>query len=213
MSNTNIVVRDYRGKVIYSSGEYCLLSAVEKAVSNGESLQHADLRGAELRFAGLRGADLRGADLQHADLRGVDLQGANLQGADLGATDLQGARLQGASLQDADLRGANLQGANLQDAGLQGANLQGANLRGVTFPEGFHVVRLDFGVWSVCVYPDKTTVGCRTHPNKDWLKWGPDDVAYMANGAREFWATWGSAVKETIRAAMKRSGRGISLTK
>ena len=75
------------------------------------TLQEADLWGANLRGANLREADLREANLWGADLRGADLQGADLRGADL----------QGADLWRADLREANLQGANLWRADFDGA--------------------------------------------------------------------------------------------
>ena len=61
----------------------------------------------------------------------ANLIGANLRDANLIGADLRGANLIGADLRDADLRGANLRGANLRDANLIGANLRDAkgNLR------------------------------------------------------------------------------------
>ena len=69
----------------------------------GDSLQDADLRGANLRWANLKDADLRRADLRRADLRGANLKDADLRWADL----------QDANLKDADLRWADLRRANL----------------------------------------------------------------------------------------------------
>ncbi len=39
----------------------------------GDSLQEADLRGADLQYADLKGANLRGANLQYADLKWANL--------------------------------------------------------------------------------------------------------------------------------------------
>ena len=55
---------------------------------DGDSLQGADLRGADLS-----GADLRWANLRGADLRWADLSGANFHGASLNVADLSGARV------------------------------------------------------------------------------------------------------------------------
>ncbi len=97
------------------------------------SLNHADLRGANLR-----GADLHRTDLSGADLRGADLFGANLLGANLSDADLFGADLFGANLSDANLLGVNLlradlSVANLSHANLLGADLSHANLRGAQY--------------------------------------------------------------------------------
>ena len=95
---------------------------------------------------------------------------------------------------DADLIGADLIGANLR-----GANLSGANL-----PDGYRIARIDFGGWSICVTPEKTSIGCQTHPNSDWLAWEPDDeqIVRMAHGASEFWARHKEAVRAVIRDVM-----------
>ena len=89
----------------------------------------------------------------------------------------------------ADLRDANLSGADLRDANLSGANL----------PVGFKVARLDFGGWSIYVTPTHTIIGCQSHPNKDWLKWDPKDVASFDSGASEWWKQHGAAVKTVIK--------------
>jgi len=100
-----------------------------------DTLEEANLRGAELRganliSANLGDAELRGANLGGANLRGAELEGANLAGANLGDAELRGANLISANLGDAELRGANLRGANLGGANLRGANLRGAELEG-----------------------------------------------------------------------------------
>ena len=144
-------------------------------------------------------ANLQGADLQGADLRWANLQGANLQGADLRGANLQGANLQGANLQGANLQGADLQGADLQGANLQGADLQGANLQGASLD--LAICRLDFGGWSICVYADRTSIGCQTHPNESWLSWSHESrkIQAMHHKASAWWAIHGEAVKAVIR--------------
>ncbi|WP_406709332.1 pentapeptide repeat-containing protein [Trueperella pyogenes] len=97
-----------------------ITAKILRGALNLDTLQDADLRGANLRDADLWGADLWGANLRDADLRGANLRDANLQGANLRDADLWGA----------NLRDANLQCANLWDANLWDANLQGANLWG-----------------------------------------------------------------------------------
>ena len=53
---------------------------------DADSLQGANLQGADLRGANLQGVDLQGANLQGADLQGAYLRGANLRGAKIGDT-------------------------------------------------------------------------------------------------------------------------------
>ncbi|WP_461004687.1 pentapeptide repeat-containing protein [Trueperella pyogenes] len=81
----------------------------------------------------LQGANLRGANLWDANLRGANLWDANLRGANL-----RGANLRGANLRGANLRGANLRGANLWDANLRGANLQGNTSGSILQIAGLH---------------------------------------------------------------------------
>ena len=86
------------------------------------------------RIADLRGADLRGAGLRDADFRNATLRGADLRGADLRSAKLRGADLLDANLRGADLRGADLIYANLRGANLRGADLRGANIDYSAFP-------------------------------------------------------------------------------
>jgi hypothetical protein len=132
----------------------------------------------------------------------LTLKAAIEAGADLRGADLRGADLRDANLCDADLCDANLHGADLRGADLRGANLRGANLRGADLPTGFNICRMEFGGWSVCIEAERTHIGCQTHPNADWLKWAPDDVAHMSGGAKEYWERWGDAIKAAIRATM-----------
>ena len=117
----------------------------------GANLSGMDLREARLMHVKLNGADLRGIDLQDAYLSWADLRGANLGGADLRNTNFSGARLSGVTFRRADLRGAIFIEANLKevsfvqaqlqntkfdwaslfDATFYAANLESASLRGV----------------------------------------------------------------------------------
>ena len=151
----------------------------------------------------LRDADLRDADLRDADLRGAVLSGADLSGADLSGADLRDADLRDAVLRDADLRGAVLSGADLRGAVLVGAVLRDADLRGADLPNGYRVASLCFGGWCVTVLPDRTSIGCQTHPNADWLRWTPDDVAHMHDNAKAWWTRHREAVCAVIRDVMK----------
>lgn len=71
----------------------------------GAKLPKTMLINANLNHADMRGANLRAADLRHADLRGANISGANLRKADLSGADLSGANLYKADLTDAKLRG------------------------------------------------------------------------------------------------------------
>ncbi len=118
---------------------------------DGERLDGAFLRGADLRSvplsdctlmgADLAGANLRGGTVENADLREASMTGVNarqcrlsnsvLEGADLSGADLRGADLSNAALRGADLRGADLREAVLSGADLRKSDLQGADLQGV----------------------------------------------------------------------------------
>jgi hypothetical protein len=164
---------------------------------------------ANLERANLAGANLAGAYLAGAYLAGANLAGANLAGANLAGANLAGAYLAGANLAGAYLAGANLERANLADANLADANLADANLAFANLPEGKHgcVCRLDFGVWSVCVYHDRTQIGCKIYHHASWLEWQPDspELVAMHEDASQWWATHGDAVKAAIRCVMAKA--------
>ena len=122
---------------------------------------------------------------------------ANLMGADL-----RGTNLRGADLREANLRGADLRVANLREANLREANLREANLRGA---KSGSVCRMDFGGWSICIRGDKTSIGCKTMENSFWLRAEPKDVKSMDNGAQEWWAIHGEAIKATIKCVMEKA--------
>jgi uncharacterized protein YjbI with pentapeptide repeats len=166
---------------------------------------------ANLRYANLRGANLSGANLSGANLRSANLRGANLNGADLRSADLIGANLSGANLRYANLRYAILSSADLRGADLIGANLSGANLSGASLPETIHgcVCRIDFGGWSICIYHDRTVIGCQSQPNESWLEWTPKspEIAAMHSNASEWWRVHGEAVKAAIRCVMAQAAK------
>jgi hypothetical protein len=86
-------------------------------------LDHADLKGVDLK-----NSDVSGFDLRYTNLRGAKLGNARLDIAKLSFADLYGADLTGAVLRDTDLVFANLNDADLRGANLSGADLRGANL-------------------------------------------------------------------------------------
>jgi uncharacterized protein YjbI with pentapeptide repeats len=90
-------------------------------VIHGSDLSEADLRGADLNWAGLFEADLSGADLRKANLRGAMLAWAGLYQADL-----RGADLQGASLVETDFSGANLTDCSIFGISAWALKLEGA---------------------------------------------------------------------------------------
>ena len=104
--------------------------------NNGEkSLQSLDATGIQLDHAYLKGVDLRRVWMPRASLQNVDLSEANLTGANLTGANLTRANLFRANLHEADLIRANLNRAilsmaNLSKAYLHKANLHGAYLRG-----------------------------------------------------------------------------------
>ena len=158
---------------------------------------------ADLRGANLCEANLCGANLREANLRGANLCEANLRGANLCEANLRGANLRGANLREADLREANLRGANLRGANLREADLREANLRGANLPNGYRIASLCFGGWSVTVSQSTTSIGCQKHPNADWLRWSPSDVAHMHEDAAAWWARHREAVCAVIRDVMQ----------
>ena len=93
-----------------------------------------------------------------------------------------------------DSHGRWLQGEQSgQRANLQGADLQGADL-------DLAICRMDFGGWSICVYADRTTIGCQTRSNEAWLSWSHEslEIEAMHPKASAWWAIHGEAVKAVI---------------
>lgn len=96
---------------------------------DGERLDEAFLREADLRSVTLTDCTLMGANLSAATLRGGDVENADLRRADLSEADARQCQLSNSVLESADLSGADLRGADLSNAALRGANLSGADLR------------------------------------------------------------------------------------
>jgi hypothetical protein len=131
-----------------------------------DTLERANLAGANFCDADLRGANLSGADLTGALFRNADLRGANLTQVRVGGayfflSDLREANLSGAflfsdsfdsaDLTDANLTGANLTGAYLAEAKLVRTTLTYANLQS-TYLGGADLTgaRAGFTVFSDC---------------------------------------------------------------
>ena len=135
-----------------------------------------------------------------ANLTGADLTDANLTRANLADAYLAGANLAGANLAGADLAGADLTRANLTDADLAGAYLAGANLT-----PSYRIASLCFGGWAVTVYPTETQIGCKRHPNADWLAWEDDapEIAAMHADAAAWWRRHRLVVQAVIRDVMQ----------
>jgi uncharacterized protein YjbI with pentapeptide repeats len=127
-----IDIKSILGEVLFSfeKENNTIKDTLEEANLRGANLRGAYLGDANLRGAYLRGAYLRGAYLRNANLRGAYLRNANLRGANLEDANLGGANLRSAYLGDAYLGGADLEEANLRDANLGSAYLRDANLRG-----------------------------------------------------------------------------------
>jgi len=97
---------------------------------------------------------------------------------------------------------ANLCGADLSGADLSGANLRGADLCGANLP--IKIVRIECGGWTICIYPEKTSIGCQTHPNDKWLEWTheSEEIKKMDSKAADWWKERSEFIKAAIRFAM-----------
>ena len=171
--------------------------ALHEAWVSGRGGRRADLSDSNLSYSDLSGSNLRGSNLRDSDLRGSDLSYS-----DLSCSNLRGSNLRGCDLSVSNLRGCYLRDSNLSDSNLRGCDLRDSDLRGCV---GGGVVRLDMGGWSVCVRATETSIGCEQHPNADWLRWTPDDVAHMAEGAREWWQAHGDLIRAAIRDVQARA--------
>ena len=138
---TKIQIMSIYGEVLFEheSVDNTLKETVERAVSDGASLNWASLNGANLNGANLNGASLNWASLNRANLYGASLYRASLYGANLYGANLNGANLDGANLNWASLNWANLNGASLNWANLDGASLNWANLDGAKFSEPIYL--------------------------------------------------------------------------
>ena len=112
-------------------------------------------------------------------------------------------------LRDSDLRYSNLRYSDLRYSNLLGSDLRGSDIADAYLPEGFFVARLDFGGWSVCIQPDKTSIGCQTHPNDKWLGWTPksSEIVKMHDDAAKWWTDNQEAIKCLIKNIMDKQAR------
>jgi len=175
---------------------------------NGANLRGIDLTEAIFSHANLVNVNFSSASLDKAILNNAILIGANLFGASLCGADLSGSDLSRANLRDAFLNKANLHHTNLCGADLKGANLNCSNVSNANFSYTIdgNICRLDFGEWSICIRQKFTTIGCKTHSNKDWLQWTPQskEIKNMHTCAPRWWRTYGPAVKAAIRVVQKK---------
>jgi|APHM01.1.fsa_nt_gi Uncharacterized low-complexity proteins len=102
---------------------------------SGATMRGGDAENADLRRADLSAVDARQCQLSNSVFENTDLSGADLRGADLSNAALRGADLSGTDLREAVLSGADLRRADLSEADLQGVELQGTRLFGVDLTE------------------------------------------------------------------------------
>ncbi len=143
-----------------------LIAWIEGCILDHAPLRGRDLRAMDLSDRSLWRADLRAADLSDARMRHVELGGASLAGARLDGADLVGARLeladlQGASLVVTDLDGADLRNADLRDADLSHASLSNADLSGARL-QGAILDDTDF-TGAICPDGTRSKHSCRNH--------------------------------------------------
>lgn len=105
--------------------EPCTKADVQRWLSEGETLEMADLSN----------GSLLGIDLSKLNCKGASFQGANLCNADLAGAILEETNFKGANLTGANLNGANLSKANFENAVLDNASLIGANLSSTCFKQ------------------------------------------------------------------------------
>lgn len=99
-----------------------------KTINGYEIRPHADLIGADLRYADLKGENLYDVLLSRANLYGADLSGADLSYAYLDNANLAHANLNGANLYHTNLHQAHLKLADLTSSNVTASNLSEANL-------------------------------------------------------------------------------------
>ena len=99
--------------------------------------------------------------------------------------------------------------ADMRCADLSGACLSSADLSSADLPNTVHgcICRMDFGGWSICIYHDRTVIGCQSKPNESWLEWTPEspEIIAMHSDAAEWWRVHGEAVKAAIRCVMAKA--------
>ena len=132
--------------------------------------------------------------VQDADLRGANLSDADLKDANLKDANLRDANLRGADLRDANLRGANLRGANLRDANLRGADLSDADLRGANLKDAYgnrkELKTMQIETYSISFTKDILQIGCKRFLIEEWKKLDDETINKMDSNALTFWNKW-----------------------
>ena len=192
----------------------------ERANLSFADLRSADLSSADLSSANLRSADLSFADLSFADLSSADLSSADLSFADLSFADLSSADLRSADLSSADLSSADLSSADLSFADLSFADLSSADLRSADHNQDtiyWDTVGNSSEIKTLCISDDYIItytseylqIGCERHDIKDWWKFDDEKIKAM-DGVRalEFWSTYKSLIKKTIKVSPAKPFKG-----
>ena len=152
-----------------------------------------EVEGNTLDSADLFGANLEGAYLDSVDLKGADLGNANLEGADL-----YGANLSEANLRNANLSKADLIGANLRWADLTGANLKGANLWGC-IGNNKEIKTLQLGKYVVNICGDNMQIGCKNFSIETWYNLSDVGIAKLDIGhSLSWWKQYKDILKQII---------------
>lgn len=111
--------------------ENCLFNLAD--LSNA-TLDYCQLGGTQMPRVKLDGASMKMCKFENsvdfANLEGADMRGANLEGSQLSKVNLRLSTLKEAQLKNCVLRETMLAGADLENCNLTGSDLQGANLRG-----------------------------------------------------------------------------------
>lgn len=96
--------------------KHFLKRRLEQRISNGESLDGIDLRGANLTGIDLRGASMKGCNLSFSRMTGARLDDADLSDSHLWMTDLKGASMTTTNLTNVDMDYSNLEGVSMKGA-------------------------------------------------------------------------------------------------
>ena len=175
--------------IIFENDKETIRETVQDANLRGADLRGANLRGANLKDANLKDANLSDANLRDANLSDANLRGADLSDADLRGADLSDADLKDANLSDANLRDANLRGADLKDADLSDADLSDADLRGA-YGNRKELKTMQIETYSISFTKDILQIGCRRFLIEEWKKLDDETINKMDSNALTFWNKW-----------------------
>jgi len=152
-----------------------------------------EVEGDTLDSADLFGANLKGANLDSANLNGADLGNANLEGADLYEADLSYANLRNANLSKADLIGANLSRADLTGADLKGTGLWGC------IGNNKEIKTLQLGKYVVNICGENMQIGCKNFSIATWYNLSDVGIAKLDIGhSLSWWKQYKDILKQII---------------